>query len=78
MNFKKILKDLAPPILTKFLKQKKKISNQKKTQYDKRRWWEGNDLAGDNLRFKEIFKFNSNQSTISTLNNETEIVLKLF
>ena len=77
MNFKKILKDLAPPILTKFLKQKKKISNQKKTQYDKRRWWEGNDLAGDNLRFKEIFKFNSNQSTISTLNNETRDCIKV-
>ena len=55
MNFKSTLKDLTPPFLWKWLRNKAIHNQRNKKKYDDRRWWYGEDLEGDNSRFDEIF-----------------------
>lgn len=70
MSIKHKIKEITPPFIWRWLS--KKINKTKQTQknYDPRRWWYGEDLKGDNSRFKEIFKFDRFQSYICMLNNE--------
>ena len=57
MNFKSTLKDITPPFFWKWLRKKLIENDRNKKGYDKRRWWYGEDLKGDNSRFNEIFNF---------------------
>ncbi len=70
MNFKSTLKDITPPFFWKWLRKKLIDNNRNKKGYDRRRWWYGEDLEGDNSRFSEIFNFKNLNSSISMLDNE--------
>ena len=48
MISKKYIKKLCPPIIWEWLSTQIKNQQQKKKNYDPRRWWYGQDLKGDN------------------------------
>ena len=70
MSFKLKMKEITPPLIWSWLSKKINKAKQAQKNYDPRRWWYGEDLKGDNSRFKEIFKIDNFQSYICMLNNE--------
>tara|TARA_B100000787_G_C16196769_1_gene301473 strand:+ start:321 stop:2069 length:1749 start_codon:yes stop_codon:yes gene_type:complete len=70
MNIKHTLKEITPPFIWRWMRNKIIKKKQIEKKYDPRRWWYGEDLLGDNSRFREIFDFDNFQSSICMLNNE--------
>jgi phosphoglycerol transferase MdoB-like AlkP superfamily enzyme len=70
MNIKHKFKEITPPFIWRWLRNRIIKKRQAEKKYDPRRWWYGEDLLGDNSRFKEIFYFEKLQSSICMLNNE--------
>lgn len=77
MISKKYIKKLCPPIIWEWLSTQIKNQQQKKKNYDPRRWWYGQDLKGDNSRFSEIFNLKNIETSISMLNNEIRDCIKI-
>lgn len=70
MSIKHKLKEITPPFIWRWMRNQIIKKKQAEKKYDSRRWWYGEDLLGDNSRFKEIFYFENLQSSICMLNNE--------
>lgn len=70
LNIKGKIKQITPPIIWSYLSKKLREKEETKKNYDPRRYWSGEDLDGDNVRFGEIFKNIDLKTSICIINKE--------